>query len=431
MALSAVYAGGAPIDGSPAPNGTPGPLPPIAVPTLPPGLGRPAAGRAGHDPARHDAAAGNDAATGAQADPVHAADRPDRSGTDDEAGHPGTDDDAGHPGTDDGAGNDDTASSERQPQPVAVADLHAGSERQPEPVAGLVRYEHAERDRLGRRHADVVGERGPGSRPAPPPPTPPAPRRRPRPPPSRPAPADRPDRATGRGIAPGHPRDASCALRPVPAGQGLGTGGGDPVAVQPSRPLTAARRGQRVVRRAGAPRGPRRWCACGGRSRPFVPAIQISVRPVPSTTSAQGPAASPPPAFSQAPQTPFTARRVCIPWVPVRRAEIHVDHPGGRRRDGHVGRGGPADQGERRGPHPVGHRLDVDLPAAADDGHHQPARAGGGHRRAGRVEHATQAVPAGEGSGRGPARVLQPRVGAPGHDVPAAVREHRRRAAGW
>ena len=35
MALSTVYAGGTPIDGSPAPNGTPGPLPPIAVPTLP------------------------------------------------------------------------------------------------------------------------------------------------------------------------------------------------------------------------------------------------------------------------------------------------------------------------------------------------------------------------------------------------------------
>jgi hypothetical protein len=37
MALAAVYAGGAPIDGSPAPNGTPRPLPPIAPPTLPPG----------------------------------------------------------------------------------------------------------------------------------------------------------------------------------------------------------------------------------------------------------------------------------------------------------------------------------------------------------------------------------------------------------
>ena len=36
MALAAVYAGGAPIDGSPAPNGSPGPLPPIKVPTLPP-----------------------------------------------------------------------------------------------------------------------------------------------------------------------------------------------------------------------------------------------------------------------------------------------------------------------------------------------------------------------------------------------------------
>jgi hypothetical protein len=35
MALAAVYAGGAPIDGSPAPNGSPRPLPPIKVPTLP------------------------------------------------------------------------------------------------------------------------------------------------------------------------------------------------------------------------------------------------------------------------------------------------------------------------------------------------------------------------------------------------------------
>ncbi len=37
MALAAVYAGGAPIDGSTAPNGTPRSLPPIAPPTLPPG----------------------------------------------------------------------------------------------------------------------------------------------------------------------------------------------------------------------------------------------------------------------------------------------------------------------------------------------------------------------------------------------------------
>lgn len=36
MALAAVYAGGAPIDGSPAPNGSPRALPPIKVPTLPP-----------------------------------------------------------------------------------------------------------------------------------------------------------------------------------------------------------------------------------------------------------------------------------------------------------------------------------------------------------------------------------------------------------
>ena len=35
MALAVVYAGGAPIDGSPAPNGTPRSLPPIAPPTLP------------------------------------------------------------------------------------------------------------------------------------------------------------------------------------------------------------------------------------------------------------------------------------------------------------------------------------------------------------------------------------------------------------
>ena len=35
MALAAVYAGGAPIDGSPAPNGTPRSLPPLATPTLP------------------------------------------------------------------------------------------------------------------------------------------------------------------------------------------------------------------------------------------------------------------------------------------------------------------------------------------------------------------------------------------------------------
>ncbi|HEY6749327.1 MAG TPA: lytic murein transglycosylase [Mycobacteriales bacterium] len=37
LALSAEYAGGAPVDDSPAPNGSPGPLPPIATPTLPPG----------------------------------------------------------------------------------------------------------------------------------------------------------------------------------------------------------------------------------------------------------------------------------------------------------------------------------------------------------------------------------------------------------
>ena len=36
MALAAVYAGGAPIDGSPAPNGSPRALPPIKVPTLQP-----------------------------------------------------------------------------------------------------------------------------------------------------------------------------------------------------------------------------------------------------------------------------------------------------------------------------------------------------------------------------------------------------------
>jgi outer membrane biosynthesis protein TonB len=36
LALSAQYAGGAPIDDSPAPNGSPRPLPPMAQPTLPP-----------------------------------------------------------------------------------------------------------------------------------------------------------------------------------------------------------------------------------------------------------------------------------------------------------------------------------------------------------------------------------------------------------
>ena len=37
LALSAEYAGGAPVDDSPAPDGTPRPLPPITTPTLPPG----------------------------------------------------------------------------------------------------------------------------------------------------------------------------------------------------------------------------------------------------------------------------------------------------------------------------------------------------------------------------------------------------------
>jgi transglycosylase-like protein with SLT domain len=37
LALSAEYAGGAPVDDSPAPNGSPRPLPPISTPTLPPG----------------------------------------------------------------------------------------------------------------------------------------------------------------------------------------------------------------------------------------------------------------------------------------------------------------------------------------------------------------------------------------------------------
>lgn len=36
LALSAEYAGGAPVDGSPAPDGTPRPLPPITTPKLPP-----------------------------------------------------------------------------------------------------------------------------------------------------------------------------------------------------------------------------------------------------------------------------------------------------------------------------------------------------------------------------------------------------------
>ncbi len=40
------------------------------------------------------------------------------------------------------------------------------------------------------------------------------------------------------------------------------------------------------------------------------------MRAAPSTTSTQGPAASSPPAFCQAPQTRLTARRVCIAWVP-------------------------------------------------------------------------------------------------------------------
>jgi hypothetical protein len=45
MALAAEYAGGAPVDNAAAPNGTPGPLPPISQPTLPPGtLGEPPAG---------------------------------------------------------------------------------------------------------------------------------------------------------------------------------------------------------------------------------------------------------------------------------------------------------------------------------------------------------------------------------------------------
>jgi hypothetical protein len=35
MALAAVYAGGAPVDNSPAPNGTPGGIPPLKTPTLP------------------------------------------------------------------------------------------------------------------------------------------------------------------------------------------------------------------------------------------------------------------------------------------------------------------------------------------------------------------------------------------------------------
>ena len=144
MALAAVYAGGAPIDGSPAPNGTPRSLPPIAAPTLPPA-------RSGDPPAVTTTTAAG--ARQAEADHGHA-------GPDDAAPvQPGTDDSAAvESGTDDHAA-EHAGHAEPERQPVARRRPARRARAQPEPVAVVLGDEHAERDRLGRRHADRVGRR--------------------------------------------------------------------------------------------------------------------------------------------------------------------------------------------------------------------------------------------------------------------------------
>ena len=161
MALAAVYAGGAPIDGSPAPNGTPRSLPPIAPPTLPQvsvGHRRP-----GRRPRRRRRLPGKP--------------KPTTPAPTTQPSSPATDDDAAvQPGTDDATSPSAPGTPSPSGQPVAVADLHAGPERQPEPVAVLLGDEHAERDRLGRRH---VGRRRPSADGRQPQRTQPAPRRRP------------------------------------------------------------------------------------------------------------------------------------------------------------------------------------------------------------------------------------------------------------
>ena len=122
----------------------------------PAGLGRRPAGRAGDDHAQHRRPAGTTPTTGAAPGRPRPRSRPTRPIRDPRRSrHPGPTHAAGAPRH----RRRRRARRHRQLRAaapaVAVADLHAGSERQPEPVAGLVRYEHAERDRLGRRHADV------------------------------------------------------------------------------------------------------------------------------------------------------------------------------------------------------------------------------------------------------------------------------------
>ncbi len=157
IALGVCTEGGAPIDGSTsAPNGSPGPLPPIKVPTLPPATEG--------DPL---------AAPGTTTPPAPGKPKPTGHVGASDAGavQPGADDSANdhadeHPDDADGAsehaGHADPERQPQQPQPdaVTVADLHADPERQPEPDADLVRDAHSERGRHGRRHADVVRRRG-------------------------------------------------------------------------------------------------------------------------------------------------------------------------------------------------------------------------------------------------------------------------------
>ncbi len=98
MALAAVYAGGAPIDGSPAPNGSPGPLPPIKVPTLPPATeGDPLAAPGTTTPP----APGKPKPTGTSAPPTRGPSSPGANNTNDHADeHPddadGASEHAGH-----------------------------------------------------------------------------------------------------------------------------------------------------------------------------------------------------------------------------------------------------------------------------------------------------------------------------------------------
>ena len=148
MALAAVYAGGAPIDGSPAPNGTPRSLPPLATPTLPAATeGDPPAVQTTSPAATTTTRPSSPAPTTTnrrarpRRRPVHRA-RPD----DHRAVEPRPDD---HP-----AGNAEPDQTRPSPSPTCTP-----SPSGPEPVAVVLGDEHAERDRLGRGHADRVGRR--------------------------------------------------------------------------------------------------------------------------------------------------------------------------------------------------------------------------------------------------------------------------------